>query len=72
LLFVALLLPSGDFFDMGFFVRDATVKALALQYAELDFRPVQPTGVFGRVVAPDAPLSTEYNDFPTQRTRSQT
>src|SRR5260221_8804555 len=47
---VALTLPSGDLPFQGSLVRDAPVKALFDEHADLDFHHVQPACVLLRTV----------------------
>ena len=54
-LFVAAVLPGGDFLGQGLLVRDTSIETLTRQHAELGLGHVQPTAVFGRIV-PFEPL----------------
>jgi len=47
---IAVVLPSGDFFDEGLFVGDPAVEALGRQDAEFGFREIEPTAVLWGVV----------------------
>jgi len=59
--FVAAVLPGGDFLDQGVLVGDAPIETLRRQDAELGFSHVQPTAVFGRIVP--VPLTAPSRDF---------
>ena len=48
--FVAVVLPGGDFLDQSVFVGDTSIEALARENAEFRLCHIQPTAVPGRVV----------------------
>src|ERR1700722_19232059 len=50
---VTALLPGGDFGDEQRALGQASVKALAIKDADLDFRHIQPAGVLWGVVEDD-------------------
>src|SRR5258708_7888267 len=54
-MFVAMVMPSGDFCFEGLLVWNAATETLARRNAEFGFGHVEPTAVFGRVV-PFEPL----------------
>ena len=55
--FVAIVLPGGDFVDQCRLVGNAAVQALGCEHAEFELRHVKPTAVLWRVMpCMDAPV----------------
>ena len=51
---IAVVLPSGNFFDQGLLVGDTAAEALGRQDAEFGFRQIKPAAMLGGVVPLEA------------------